>query len=187
VKGVFTTCVVSLCCIPLSYGRKSWKLPNIRPKPNIWRFFAAKYSVLAKSQNSCFSRTLETTDSEEIRPDESVKDAGAMEEGNQIPLDPGPYKGRAGQSGVGARTGVTRDATTAHLVSDDQESEDTSSVGLSKRLRTSPRKKGKFDEKEHDDTDSDCSRNCQLQVSQTFRLMYRRLAWGMMIRGMSSD
>jgi hypothetical protein len=133
----------------------------------------------------------ETNDSEEICPDNSVKDAGAMEEGNQIPSDPGPSGWRAGQSGVGAQTGVTRDAATAHLVSDNQESEDTSGVGPSKRSRKSPRKKGKFDQKEPDDTDSDRSRSGGQKLStageRTFRLMYRRLMWGMMMRGMSSD
>jgi hypothetical protein len=55
---------------------------------------------------------------------------------------------------------VTRDAATAHLVSDNQESKDTSSVEPSKRLTTSPRKKGMFDQKEPEgDTDSDRSRS----------------------------
>jgi hypothetical protein len=38
-----------------------------------------------------------TTDSEEICPDNSVKDAGAMEEGIQIPSGPGPSGGSGGQ------------------------------------------------------------------------------------------
>jgi hypothetical protein len=33
-------------------------VPNIRPKSNIRWFFAAEYSVLAESENSCFGRTL---------------------------------------------------------------------------------------------------------------------------------
>jgi hypothetical protein len=102
----------------------------------------------------------ETTDSEEIRPDNLGKDAGAMEEGSQIPWGPGPSGGRGGQLGVGAQTGVTRDAATAHLVSDNQESEDTLSIGPSKRFRASPRKKGRFDQREPEgDTALDCSRS----------------------------
>jgi hypothetical protein len=66
-----------------------------------------------------------TTDSEKIRPDGLVKDAGAMEKGSQIPPGPGPSRGSGGQLEVGAQTGVTRDAATAHLVSDNQESKDT--------------------------------------------------------------
>jgi hypothetical protein len=101
-----------------------------------------------------------TTDSEEIRLDGSVKDAGAMEEGSRIPPGPGPSRGTGGQLEVGAQTGVTRDAATAHLVLDDQESKDTTSVKPSKRLTMSPRKKGRFDQKEPDgETDWDCSRS----------------------------
>jgi hypothetical protein len=89
-----------------------------------------------------------------------VKDARAMEEGSQIPSGPGPSRGRGGQLGVGAQTGVTREAVMAHLVSHNQESENTSSIKLSKRLRTSPRKKGRFNQKEPEgDTDSDRSRS----------------------------
>jgi hypothetical protein len=89
-----------------------------------------------------------------------VKDAGAMEEGSQIPSGPGPSGGRGGQLGVGAQTGVTRDKARAHLVSKDQESEDTSSVKPSERLKTSPREKCRFDQKEPEgDTDSDRSRS----------------------------
>jgi hypothetical protein len=42
----------------LTFGRKYKKVPNIRPKPNIQCFLAAKYSVLAESENSCFGQTL---------------------------------------------------------------------------------------------------------------------------------
>jgi hypothetical protein len=58
-NGVFTTCVVSLLSKPHTFGRKSGKLPNIRPKPNIRWFLAAEYSVSAEIQNSCFGRTLQ--------------------------------------------------------------------------------------------------------------------------------
>jgi hypothetical protein len=50
---------LSLLCSKLTnFGQKCKKVPNIQPKPNIRRFLAAEYSVLAKSDSSCFSRTL---------------------------------------------------------------------------------------------------------------------------------
>jgi hypothetical protein len=112
----------------------------------------------------------ETTDSEEICPDRLVKDAGAMEERSQIPSSPGPSGGSGGQLEIGAQTGVTRDAATAHLVPDDQESEDTLSVKPSKRLTTSPRKKGRFDQEHGGDRDSDRSRSGGQKSSTTGEL-----------------
>jgi hypothetical protein len=54
----FCNCYVSLCTKFLTFGRKSVKAPNIRPKPNILPVLAAEYSVSAVSLNSCFGRTL---------------------------------------------------------------------------------------------------------------------------------
>jgi hypothetical protein len=103
--------------------------------------------------------------SEEIRPD------GSVEEGSQIPLESGPSEGSRGHTEVGAQTGATRDAETAHLVSDDQESKDTSNIAPSKRLTTSPKKKSRLDQKEPDgDTDSDRSRSGGQQSSTTGEL-----------------
>jgi hypothetical protein len=102
----------------------------------------------------------------EIRPDGSVEDAKTAKEESQIQPEPVPSRGRGGHAEVKAQTGATRDVATAHLVSDNQESEDASGVAPSKGLTTSPKKKGRFDQKEPDgDTDSDCSRSGGQQSS----------------------
>jgi hypothetical protein len=76
--------------------------------------------------------------------------AKTAEEGSQIQPEPGPSGGRGGPAEVKAQTGAMRDATTAHLLSDDQESKDTSGVASSQGLATSPKKKGRFDQKSPD-------------------------------------
>jgi hypothetical protein len=112
-----------------------------------------------------------TADSGEIRLDGSVEDAKTAEEGSQIPPEPGPSGGSGGHAEVGAQTGATREAATAHLVSNNQESEDASSVAPSKRLTTSPKKKSRFDQKEPDvDTDLDRSRSGGQQSSTAVKL-----------------
>jgi hypothetical protein len=127
-----------------------------------------------------------TADLGEICPEGSEKDAKNEEEGSQIQPELGPSGGPGGHAEVEAQTGATRDAATAHLVSDNQESEEALGVAPSRGLTTIPKKKGRFDQKEPEgDTDSDCSRlggrNPQLQVSCTFRLLYRRLLWRMLV------
>jgi hypothetical protein len=124
--------------------------------------------------------------SREIRPDRLMEASKTAEDGSQIQPEQGPSRGRGGHAEVGAQTGAKRVAGTAHLVSDDQESKDALGVVPSKGLTTSPTKKGRFDQKEPDgDTDSDRSRsggsNRQPQVSCTFRLLYRRLIWRMLV------
>jgi hypothetical protein len=91
----------------------------------------------------------ETAASGEIRPDGSIRAAKTAEEGSQIQPEPGPSGGCGGQTEVKieAQTKVTRDAAPDHLLSDNPGSEDNSGVAESQRLVTSPKKKGKFDQK----------------------------------------
>jgi hypothetical protein len=80
----------------------------------------------------------------EICPDGSVEADKNAKEGSQIQQEPGPSGGREGHAEVKAQTGATRDAATAHLISDDQESKDTLGMAQSKGLAMSPKKKGRF-------------------------------------------
>jgi hypothetical protein len=86
-----------------------------------------------------------TADLGEIRPDGSEKDANTAEEGSQTRPEPAPSGGPGGPAEIGAQTGATREAATAHLVTDNQESKDALGVAPSKGLTTSPKKKGRFD------------------------------------------
>jgi hypothetical protein len=61
----------------------------------------------------------------DICPDGSMEAAKTAEEGSQSQPEPGPSGGRGGYAEVKAQTGKTRNAATAHLLSDDQESEET--------------------------------------------------------------
>jgi hypothetical protein len=54
--------------------------------------------------------------------------AKTAEERSQSQPEPGPSGGRGGHAEVKAQTATTRNAATAHLLSDNQESKDTSSV-----------------------------------------------------------
>jgi hypothetical protein len=60
---VFSACSISSCCKPLAFGQKSGKVPNNRPKLNVWWILAAEYSVSAERKNSCFGRTLDVMSS----------------------------------------------------------------------------------------------------------------------------
>jgi hypothetical protein len=72
-----------------------------------------------------------TAASGEIRPDGLMEDGKTAEERSQIQPKPGPSGSRGGHAEVEAQTGATRDAATAHLLSDDQESKNTSGVAPS--------------------------------------------------------
>jgi hypothetical protein len=106
-----------------------------------------------------------TAASREIRPDGSMEAAKTAEEGSQIQPEPDPSGGRGGQAKVEAQTGVTRDTTTTHLISDEQECKETMGIVPSKGLARSPNKKGRFDQKCPTET----------QVSGMFRLGCGRL------------
>jgi hypothetical protein len=69
-----------------------------------------------------------TSASREICPDGSMEVAKTAEEGSQIQPEPDPSRGLGGHVKVKAQTGTTRDATTTHLNSDEQESKGTSGV-----------------------------------------------------------
>jgi hypothetical protein len=75
--------------------------------------------------------------------------AKTAEEGSQIQPEPGPSGGCGSHAEVKieARTRATKDAASDHLLSDDQGSEDNSGVAESHNLITSPKKKGKFNQK----------------------------------------
>jgi hypothetical protein len=75
--------------------------------------------------------------------------ANTVAEGSQIQPEPGPSGGCGGQAEVKikAQTKAARDAASDHLLSDDHGSEDNSGVAKSQGLVTSPKKKGKFDQK----------------------------------------
>jgi hypothetical protein len=85
----------------------------------------------------------------EICPDGMMEAAKTAEEGSQIQPEADPSGGRGCHAEVKAQTGATRDATTTHLISDEQESKDVSGVAPSKGLAMSPKKKGRFDTLRH--------------------------------------
>jgi hypothetical protein len=86
----------------------------------------------------------------DICPDGSMDSTKTAEEGSQIKPEPGPSGGHGGHAEVEAQTRATRDPVTDHLLSDNQESKDTSGVAPSQGLATSPKKKSRFDQKSPD-------------------------------------
>jgi hypothetical protein len=82
-----------------------------------------------------------------ICQDGSMEAAKTAEEKSQIRPELGPSGGCGDHAEVDAQTGATRDTATNHLLSDKPEREDTSSEAPSQGLATSPKKKGRFDQK----------------------------------------
>jgi hypothetical protein len=104
------------------------------PKRTPQKSVNKKQSEAASARKTRFcARTqlaAKTADLGEICPDGSVEAVKTAEEGSQIQPEPDPSGSRGGHAGVKAQTGAT--------------------VAPSQRLTTSPRKKGRFDQKSPD-------------------------------------
>jgi hypothetical protein len=112
----------------------------------------------------------------DIRPEGSMGAAKTAEEGSQIQPELGPSRGCGGHAEVKikARTRATKDAAPNYLLSDNQGS-DKSGVAESHDLITSPKKKGKFNQKSADgDT---CERHVPPEVQASVDDM-EDVGWG---------
>jgi hypothetical protein len=111
------------------------------PKRTLQKLASEKKLEAASARKTRLQLAAKMADLGEISPDRLMEAAKTAGEGSEIQPEPGPSGGCGGHAEVKAQTGAIREAATAHLISDDQESKDALGVKPSKGLTTSPKKR----------------------------------------------
>jgi hypothetical protein len=112
------------------------------PKRTLQKLASEKKLEAASARKTGLQLAAKTDDSGEISLDGLMEAAKTAEEGSQIQPEPGPSGGCGGHTEVKAQTGATREEATAHLISDDQESEDASGRRAKQRIDNKSKKEG---------------------------------------------